>query len=157
MPLKALACVAALLALLLPGPAWAACTLSATTLAFGDYSPRNPAVVSSVGTIRLTCTALLQVNVQYTITLSAGGGGSYGARRMTTGGAATTLAYQLYRDAAGTSVWGDGSAGTATVQGVESLVLLGSGRTISVYGRLPARQNVAPGVYADTVMVTVTY
>jgi len=155
MPLRALGCVAALL--LVPGPAWAACTLSATTLAFGNYSPRNPGVVTSVGNIRLTCTALLQLSVQYTISLSAGGGGSYGARRMTTGGAPTTLAYQLYRDSAGTSVWGDGSAGTVTVQGVEALVLLGSGRNIPVYGRLPARQNVAPGVYADTVVVTVTY
>jgi spore coat protein U-like protein len=151
MPLRTLATFCALL---LPGPAWAACTVSATTLAFGNYSPRDPGITSTVGSVRLTCTALLQLNVQYTIALSAGGG-SYAARRMTSG--ASTLAYQLYRDSAGTSIWGDGTAGTATVQGVETLVLLSSGRNFPVYGRMPARQNVAPGAYADTVLVTVTY
>jgi spore coat protein U-like protein len=141
--------------LLFPAGAQAACTVSATTLAFGNYSPRSASITSSVGTIRISCTALLQLNVSYSIALSAGGGGSYATRRLTSG--SNRLPYQLYRDSAGTSIWGDGTAGTSTVTGVETLVLLGSGRNLSVYGRLPPGQNVAPGAYADTVQVTVTY
>ncbi|WP_211226159.1 spore coat protein U domain-containing protein [Solimonas flava] len=30
-------------------------------------------------------------------------------------------------------------------------------RNCAVYGRLPGRQNAAPGVYSDTVVVTVEY
>ncbi|WP_200845213.1 spore coat U domain-containing protein [Roseomonas sp. 18066] len=153
MPLKFCLPVAGLL--LLPAAAQAACTLAATPLAFGNYSPRAAATTTSVGTISLTCVALIGLNLSYSIRLSAGGGGSYAARRMASG--ASHLAYQLFRDSAGASIWGDGTGGTAVVSGTETLFLLGSGRSFSVYGRIPAGQNVAPGSYTDTVQVTVTY
>ncbi|ONG46849.1 hypothetical protein BKE38_24860 [Pseudoroseomonas deserti] len=141
--------------LLLPAAAQAACTVTATPLAFGHYSPRAPGLTSSVGTITLTCVALLVVNLNYTIKLSAGGGGSFAARRLTSG--SSRLAYQLYTDNAGAGIWGDGTAGTSFVSGNAPLFLLGAGRAHSVYGRLPAGQNVPPGTYIDTIQVTVTY
>lgn len=52
------------------------------------------------------------------------------------------------------SVWGDGSGGTATVSG--ALALPGA-IDHTVYGRLPARQNVGAGAYTDTLTVTLNF
>lgn len=47
--------------------------------------------------------------------------------------------------------WGDGSPGTATVNGS------GTTHTFTVYGRIPARQNAVVGSYSDTITVTITF
>jgi len=50
-------------------------------------------------------------------------------------------------------VWGDGTSGTVTLSGV------GTGITANttVYGRIPARQNVRVGHYVDNIVVTVNF
>jgi spore coat protein U-like protein len=64
---------------------------------------------------------------------------------------AFTLSYNLYTDASRVTVWGDGSAGTATLNGDAEEA------TYTLYGRVPARQNVHTGEYTDTLIATVTY
>ena len=72
---------------------------------------------------------------------------------------AQTVGYGLYSDASRLSNWGDMAHGSA----VSSFMLLDAlglapAVTHTVYGRIPSGQNTAvPGVYVDTITVTVTY
>src|SRR5436190_1433424 len=64
------------------------------------------------------------------------------------------LNYNIYTTSARTTVWGDGTASTATIGGTGS----GSAQSVTVYGRVGSGQTSLPaGAYADTVAVTVTY
>ncbi|MCR0982680.1 Csu type fimbrial protein [Roseomonas populi] len=147
--------LSAWLLLSVAGAAQAACSVQATPLAFGNYSPVSTSPTQSVGTVTVRCATLLGLNLSYTIALSAGMSGNPGNRYLSSGSA--NLRYQLYQDAAGSIPWGDGSSGTTPLTDRQLLVLLGTGKSYSIYGRIMARQNVPPGTYQDTIVVTVTY
>jgi spore coat protein U-like protein len=66
--------------------------------------------------------------------------------------AAQTISYGLYLDAGRTAPWGD-SVGVNTATGTGS----GLAQTLTVYGRVPAQSTPAPGTYADTVVMTISY
>ena len=134
---------------LAPEFAHAACSVAPTPVAFGVYSSFNAAPTDTAGTLRVNCDT---ATVSYTLLLNPGGAGSYAPRRLA--GGAYTLAYNLYADALRTIVWGDGSGGTATVSG--TLALPGA-IDHTVYGRMPARQNVGAGAYTDTITVTLNF
>jgi len=80
---------------------------------------------------------------------------------------ANMLQYNLYLNAARTTVFGDGSGGTQTatcVTGITAFGCVGSnpsgpGRraTLPFYGRIPAGQDAAAGLYSDTVQVTIVF
>jgi spore coat protein U-like protein len=129
---------------LLPGLATAACTLSVQSANFGAYDVFDNSPVDSVGNVNVAC----DVTTSYTIALGPGSG-TYVNRHMLSG--SNELLYNLYTDAARTIVWGDGSGSTATV------VSSGINNNHTIYGRIPARQNVSVGAYADTVIVTLTF
>ena len=68
---------------------------------------------------------------------------------------AETLTYNLFRDAAFTTVWGDGSGTTGQYQ-------IGNPPNntdvpLTVYGRVPALQDVSAGSYSDTVIATINF
>ena len=90
----------------------------------------------------------------YTIQLSKGTSSTYAPRVLTNGG--STLAYNLYTSNARNQVWGDGTGGSQTVTS-NFIALLSLDQTTTVYGRIPAGQNVPPGSYSDTVLVTVIF
>lgn len=135
--------------LLAPGFAQAACSVNPTSVAFGIYSPFNVAPTDTAGTLRVSCDT---ATLGYTVLLSAGSAGSYSPRGLSGGG--YTLPYNLYVDALRTVVWGDGSGGTATVSG--AFALPGS-IDHTVFGRIPAQQNVGAGAYTAAVTVTVNF
>lgn len=144
----------------LPVPASAllvTCTTSATGVAFGTYAPFNGTPLDSTGTVTVTCTpTLVGLLVSYSIALSAGSSGSYASRTMLSG--TSPMNYQLYTDASRSTVWGDGSGGTAVVSDSYTIALLFPvTRNYTVYGRVPALQAVGPGTYSDSIVVTVTY
>ena len=56
------------------------------------------------------------------------------------------------RTTAAACAWGQ-TLNTDTVNGVGS----GSVATLTIYGRIPAQVSQPPGVYTDTVQVTLTY
>lgn len=123
-----------------------ACTLSATNLAFGNYTG---AVIDSTSTISVTCTN----TTTYNVGLSAGTAtGATVTNRSMTGPGSALLHYKLFRDSAKTLNWGN------TV-GTDTLASTGSGnlQSLTVYGELVAGQYVAPGDYTDTITATVTY
>jgi spore coat protein U-like protein len=141
-----LAVAAALATSLVATGASAACTINASnTVAFGAYDINSATANDSAGTITYTCTSFALV------TLGTGASGTFTARTMIAGGP-DLLSYNLYRDAARTQVFGDWSGGTSG-----TFVGAGTNATISVYGRVPALQNVAPGAYTDSVVVTFTF
>lgn len=145
-----IACCA--LALAAPGALHAAaCGVNASSVAFGAYSPFSLLPLDTAGNVQVNCSDVL-LALTYTLRLDPGGGGIYAPRRLA--GGAYGLDYNLYTDPARTLVWGDGSAGTLTVTGAFAV----SGTADHpVYGRVSASQNVAPGSYADAIVVTIEY
>lgn len=133
-------------------------TVSATTLAFGNYDPAALAPKDSTSTVNVTGTLTgvgIFVTLSYTVGLSAGSAGTIANRQMN-GPGTTPLAYNLYTTNARGTVWGasnfsDGYTALATLGGTVVP------RTYTVYGRIPVGQYVAPGSYGSTVTVTVTY
>lgn len=130
-----------------------ACTISATGVAFGAYNPRSGSADNGTGRIELACPPSVR---DPEVAIGTGSSGSYATRNMTSG--ATLLNYNLYTNAARTNVWGDGSGGTSTVTLNGGSVSQGVRRfSRTVYGRIPALQNVKAGSYNDTLIVTVTF
>jgi spore coat protein U-like protein len=130
------------------------CTVSAYPLSFGSYTP-GLGGVSGNTTLSVRCTR----GAPFTVALDAGsGGGSVAQRQMTFG--AHKLRYNLYTSAARTTVWGDGTSGSAVVGGIGKGLTSDGTITETMYGQLPdssVNQNLAPGLYTDIIRVTVTY
>ena len=122
------------------------CQVSATGLAFGNYTG---AQTNATSTISVTCTNTTPYNVGLDAGTSAG---ATVTTRAMTGPAGALLGYALYSDAARSVNWGN-TVGTDTVTGTGT----GSAQALMVYGRIPAGSLPTPGAYADTVTVTVTY
>jgi spore coat protein U-like protein len=134
------------------------CTVSATGVAFGTYNPLNPAGDSAVGSWTVICNAIGSgsATVAGTLTLSTGSSGNYATRTMLSG--TNTLKYNIYLTSGHTQVIGDGSAGTfapsdsGTVTAGQVYQVTGS-----MYGFMPALQDIPAGNYTDSIIVTVTY
>jgi spore coat protein U-like protein len=60
--------------------------------------------------------------------------------------------YGLFRDAARSLSWGELGDGAAQ-PGTGS----GAAQSFTVYGRVPAQATPPPGIYSDTIIVTITY
>lgn len=133
------------------------CTVSTSNVVFGPINPIALGSTDSTGSVRVTCGGVVGLLIPYQIELGSGGSGNVSARRMSSG--ANTLGYGLYSDPSRSSSWGNIAHGTA-VSGSMLLDVLGTApaATHTVYGRIPSGQNTAvPGIYADTITVTVTY
>jgi spore coat protein U-like protein len=64
------------------------------------------------------------------------------------------LNYNLFTNAARTTIWGDGTAGTSRVS---RNLRRNQPVNLTVYGRIPAGQDVRIGSYSETLTVTITY
>lgn len=137
----------AVLALLLAPAAQAACTVGTGGVDFGAYDVFNGSPTDSTSTITVSCDS----SASYTVLLSSGNG-TYDARYLSS--SPDSLFYNLYTDATLSTIWGDGSAGTGTVGGI---TLGGTQENHTVYGRIPAGQNVSAGTYLDSIIVTVEF
>lgn len=122
------------------------CAVSATNMVFPSTGFIS-AVVDSTATLTITCTN----TTPYSVALSAGNGAgaSTSARKMT-GPDGNTLTYSLFKEIGRTSLWGDGLL-TASGEGT------GSPQSLTVYGRVPVQAAPPPGLYQDTVVVSVSY
>ncbi len=127
------------------------CAVTATDLIFGNYSSVSATPADTTSTVTAICTA----GIAYTLAADpgTGAGATEAARSMTgivTGGA---LNYLMYTNAGHTTLWGDGTLGTTTFGGTAALVP----QNYTVFGRAPALQHPAAGLYADLVTVTLTF
>jgi len=151
---------------------WASCTsvlsagtcvatVSATSLAFGNYDASSSTAkdVASTLTVNATATgpASLLTTIGYTISLGTGVTGTVADRRMTSGRGGPSLAYNLYTTSNRDVVWGTNGV-TDSIPILASLLGTSASRLYTVYGRVPVGQYVSAGTdYVDTMVVTVTY
>lgn len=126
-----------------------ACTISAADLLFGVYSSISGADKDGTSTLQVRCT----LSASYSVALNAGTtvGGTIPARLLTSG--STTLGYNLYTTNGRTTVWGDGTGGSAAVAGTGT----GLTQNLTVYGRIAGSQNLAAGSFSDVVTATITF
>src|ERR1700686_2582705 len=142
---RLLACAAVLA---VAAAARADCTVSVGALAFGAYDVFSGSPTDSTASITYSCSVPATAP---TLSIGAGIAASFSPRKIKSGG--NSLSYNLYVDAARTSVWGDGTASTSTVA-----CAMGTGLTATVYGRIFARQTGATaGSYSDSVVVTISF
>jgi spore coat protein U-like protein len=123
------------------------CLVLAQNINFGSIGVLS-ANVDATGQITVTCTP----TTSYTISLNGGTTGSPPASRKMSKGS-ETVTYGLYKDAVRSQIWGDASTPGSTVPGTGT----GLSQNLPVYGRVPPQTTPSPGLYTDTVVVTVTY
>ena len=152
----------AVLLLVVAAPAVAgtvSCSVSAPNVSFGSYDVFAGSPITSTTTISVTCTLTGNgtESFDYAIALSPGFSNSFVQRTMTSG--ANALGYNLYSNSTRTTVWGDGSGAAPTVSGTMTLKKSAPTHTDSptVYGSVPALQDVGVGAYADNITIIVTY
>lgn len=154
MPIRPMWFYAVCLALLLAcGPARAACVINTQSLNFGVYDPTSGTAKDATASLTIDCSANSGAG-NAIVSLSRGGATSYAARRMASG--SKRLTYQIYTNAARSTIWGDGSSGTSRIT-VTGLAHNGGHSIVNYYGRIAAHTVVAPGYYTDTIIATVTF
>jgi spore coat protein U-like protein len=81
------------------------------------------------------------------------GGNAQGTTRRMSGGTAEYLTYELYKDTAHATVWGDTADTALDIPAAPNR----NPRDFTVYGRVPAAQDATVGNYTDTVVATVNF
>jgi spore coat protein U-like protein len=128
------------------------CVVSATGVAFGTFfGPRD----DSTGSITLLCEGNGNNN-PFTVALSEGGSHTFLDRFMFHG--EDELHYNLYVDAGRSAIWGNGLGETRLQTGEFNFP---GGRPATavfpVFGRIPFQSPPQAGLYADEIVVTVTF
>jgi spore coat protein U-like protein len=127
------------------------CTISTTPVAFGAYDPvvvNASTDLDSTGTVTVTCTK----GATATVGLDLGSNASGSTRQLRDGGA-NVLAYELFQDPGRSTVWGNSGGALFSAGAAPSK----APRSFTVYGRVPAGQDVPAGNYSDTVVATVNF
>jgi len=138
------------------------CSVSGAQMAFGSFpiitgldagaDPDRDTTADFV----VTCSGDPGATVGIEVQLDGGTAGNPIARRLT---GPSSLAYNIYTDAARTTVWGDGTSGSSR----STAIVLPQGNpsgttTLTAYGRIPKGQRTARiGAYDDSVLVTIVY
>lgn len=128
----------------------AACTISTTSVNFGTYNVFNGSALDSTGTITYNCNAAAK---NISVSLSKGTSSTYSPRTMSK--SAELLGYNLFRDAARTTIWGDGTSGTSVY--LDASPPKDTNVNLTVYGRVSAGQDVSAGTFSDTVSATINF
>jgi len=146
---RRLGVLAAVAALAVPRLVQAAnCSVSTTPLAFGAYNVYATLPTDSMGMVQWKCS---QLSSPATLTLNQGTGNAFNPRSMASG--PNRLYYNLFLDAARTTIWGDGTGGTSTY----TIDPADRRDSTELYGRIFALQDAAVGTYADTVTVVIIF
>lgn len=140
-----------------------ACTITAaaaTDVDFGSASSEATGNLDADGSVTARCTPLTPYSIALDAGANAGTANDVNTRRMKNTDAAVTtnnyVAYQLYRDAARTQVWGSTAGTGGNVQAGSGT---GANQAYPVHGRVadPSSNNAAAGDYLDTITATITY
>ena len=134
-----------------PCVAFAAASCAFTYVApvsFGVYNVFDASPnLSGVGALGVSCKG---GGGPYVVSIDTGQSQSYVSRVMQSGN--HSLHYNLFTNPSRTVVWGNGAGGSGTVT-----VTKNSTVTLSVYGLIPAGQDVGVGTYVDSLMATINF
>lgn len=122
-----------------------------TAIAFGTYSVLNSSDTTTTTAFNFRCTP----NQYGRLILSFGSSGAYVPTRTMLSGA-TTANYNVFLDAGGTQVWGDTTAGSFAY-GVFNSQPQSQNFAGTMYGIMPALQDLSAGTYTDTLFATLQY
>jgi spore coat protein U-like protein len=130
------------------------CSISAGAVTFGAYDPvvaNKSSALDGTGTVTVDCTSGASTTVTLGQGLNADTGSTDAApvRRLRNG--TNHLSYSLYSDSGRTTVWGNTTPTGLPYTGT------GSGVALTIYGTIPANQQVPAATYNDTVVATVTF
>lgn len=131
------------------------CTITSTALDFAAYDPvgtnaSNPLNVN--GSVSVSCTKGAPITVGLDNGASYGLGPSGATFRAMLATGSNYLSYQLYQDSAYSKLWG--ASGTGLVSWTSTSK---ASHPFTVYGQIPAGQDVAIGSYKDTITATVNF
>lgn len=133
------------------------CNVTATGVNFGGYDIFDNVARDATGTVTVTCNAPQQnpnAPLPVMISLSPGNSGNFAQRKMQTAGGTGPLLYNLFTNAACSTIWGDGSGSSSVVN---NFVTKNTPLTATIFGRIPPRQNVSTGQYSDLITVTIQW
>jgi spore coat protein U-like protein len=133
--------------------ATAACVVTAPNLSFGPYDGLSGAPGTTSASAVVTCNEAPPPTVTLEISPSGVSGGFF-PRQMRHDSGSDRLAYNFYADPGGAAVWGDGTGGTVTRS---QRVFKNKPWTATIYGRIPAGQDVSTGSYSDTLTLTINF
>ena len=125
------------------------CSITTTPVSFGIYDVFSLTDLASTGSVHYQCTWL--VLRQRTVYLSKGSAPSNNPRQMVSG--ANRLNYNLYLDAGHTQIWGDPNPYSFSETGWDFFQNV----TLTIYGSIPAGQDVPTGSYSDAIIATVNF
>jgi spore coat protein U-like protein len=127
------------------------CSISTrANVVFGNYSVYSAAPVTANGRVRINCNFATNSVI---VDLSNGNAFSFSPRYMLKG--IEQLTYNLYLDAALTTIWGDNTGGTVHYGPVNPPN--GTNVNITIYGRITALQDVSAGAYSDSITATANF
>jgi spore coat protein U-like protein len=136
--------------LTLVGPAHSACIVATSPLSFGVYNVFASTPLDSTGSLTYLCTP---PSVSIRISLDRGGAATFNPRRMLKG--SELLSYNLYLNAARTTIWGDGTGGSQEF--TDHSPPFNRSVVVPIYGRIPALQDVSAGTYSNTITATIQF
>lgn len=130
------------------------CTITTIAVGFPAYDPivahATSPDTSTSGSVTITCTK----GAATTIGLGLGSNASGSQMRMSDGATpANYLSYALYQDSGFTKVWGNAAPNLVT----PAVAPDKTPRVFSVYGSIPAAQDLPAGTYNDSVVATVNF
>jgi spore coat protein U-like protein len=145
------------------------CKISTTDVVFGQYDPvvtnlSTALTAPSPGTLAVTCTKNAS-GVTLALNFGVNSTGAPVRRMKETAGALMFLSYQLYQPVSGapsaacafTTIWGDGTGGSAVLTPSGTTWGNASAQTFNVCGQVAAGQDVEQGSYADVITATVNF
>lgn len=131
----------------------AKCSFTVVTgISFGNYNVFNPSATLANGTLDVNCKGVGRGGTSITITLAKGNAPTFNRYMLN---AAIHLNYNMYLDPALTLIWGDGTGGTSVFGPTH--VANNVPVVATIYGQIPAAQDVSGGPYTDTITATVSY
>ena len=129
------------------------CTISAGTVAFGNYDPTSATPLDQTGSVNVQCTT----GTVATIAMGQGSNAAVGStdaaplRQMASG--AQRLRYDFYQNSSRTTVWGN-----TLLTSVAYTALSSASTAVTIYGRIPINQNATAGAgYSDSVTATINF
>lgn len=113
--------------------------ISVTDIDFGSYVPTDPTPLNGVGDVKVRVTK----GQTYEIFISI-------PRQMTLG--AEILPYELYSDPGRTNLWMSGTGGDESYTSISNALF-----THNIHGQVTPLMSVSPGVFTDTVTITLNF